>query len=175
MHDQTPCQSRLASSHHLLHLITSPSLQLLSDHHFSHTLLASSITSLLLVSLSHHPITHRLSFVHAFSHLYHHLHYQHLSQHKNITSSHHHPLFSSSHAMISTLTPSPPPIPTFHAPFLRMSRSVPSHVRFRSLSCQHPFQHVMIRSLTCQHPFLTMQGSVPCHVSTGSIISWYNT
>ena len=51
MHDQTPYQSQLSSSHHLLHLVTSPSLKLLSDHHFSHTSLASSITSPLLLFL----------------------------------------------------------------------------------------------------------------------------
>ena len=147
-------------------------LIIISPTHRSHRL-----SHHLALSLSHHPITHRLSFVPVFFLLYHHLHHQHLSQHKNITSSHHHPLFSSSHAMISTLTPRPPPpIPTFHASFFCMSRSVPSPLLIHTSAVQHQHQHASSRSLSCKVPFLVvsvpvptckvlflvMQGSVPC-------------
>ena len=81
--DQTPCQCPLSPSYQLFN---SPSLQLLTWHHHSYTSLKSSVTSLLNVSLSIFQtlcLSHRLTFVDAYSHLYHHLH-DHLSQHKNI-------------------------------------------------------------------------------------------
>ena len=100
-------------------------------------------------SLSHHTITHRLSFVPVFYHLYHHLHHQHLSQQKNITSSHHHPHFSSSHAMLSTLpgpAQPPPPIQPFHDPYLCMSRTVPSPLLIQTSAFQHQNQPATINS-----------------------------
>ena len=161
MDDQTPANLNSVPRIYcftlsLLHLFNC-FLMIISPTHRSHRL--SHHHSLF---LSHDPITHRLSFVHAFYHLYHHLH-EHLSQLKKITSAHQHLLFSWSHAMISTLTPPPPPappIPTFHVPFLCMSRSVPSPLLVHTSAFQHQNPPEMMRSLTCKVLFLSVPGSV---------------
>ena len=111
--------------------------------------------------------------MHAVSQLDHQLyHFQHhLSLHnynQNITSSHHHPLFSSSNANIST-PQSPPQIPSYHHSSLCMSHSVPSRFLVRTSAFQHQIQPAMIRSLACNDPFLSMQGSVPYHARSRSL------
>ena len=83
-------------------------------------------------------------------------------------TSHHHPLFTSSHAMSSTLSPPQPPIPAFHAPFPCMLSSLPSPLIIHTSKIQQQIQHATIRSLTCKVLFLSVQGSVPSHVIIGS-------
>ena len=71
-----------------------------------------------------------------------------------------HPLFTLSHAMISTLPqPSPPkpPISTFHDPFFSMPRSVPSPLLIHTSAFQHQNQHARFRSLASHDPFLDIQ------------------
>ena len=145
------------------------------------------------LSLSHHPITHRLLIVHAISHVYHQLHHHDLSQHhynQNIASPstlhfiacndlNSYPT-TTTHSNLSCSIPLRVRFSSFTSPHRPLSISapnqkcndpvpymqgcVPSRARFHSLTYDHRFQHARFCSLACKVLFLTMHGPVStCH------------